>query len=145
MTAAAAAKLAAGVEGLQPLLGRYGFVCADVGVGPFAAAAFVRGDRELRLWLRGDSLSVSYRIGTLEIDHASFMRELLGPGGPNRFPTYDDDARPAFDALRHDLETHCGDFLDGAGDDLRRCAAAAAYDVRLSGAQRLARIERQLG
>jgi hypothetical protein len=49
-----------------------------------------------------------------------------------------------FAALRHDLERFCRDFLDGDGDEFRRCAAAAQHDTPLTGTQRLARIERQL-
>lgn len=149
MTDSAAAKLAAGLAHIEPVLEQHGFVHAgdEAGKGsggPFASATFVKGDRQLHLWLRVDSLSVHYRLGDQELDHATLMRELLGPGGGNQFPAYAENADLAFAALRHDLERFCGDFLDGAGDDFRCCFAAAEHDAQLTGAQRLARIEAQL-
>jgi hypothetical protein len=144
-----AAKLAAGLDGLQPLLDRHGFTRVEEEAGkgsggPFASATFAKADRRLHLWLRGDSLSVAYRVGNQNLGHAQYMRELLGPGGQNRFPAFAGDARESFAALRHDLDRFCGDFLDGDGDEFRRCAAAVEDEKRLTGAQRLARIERQL-
>jgi hypothetical protein len=146
----AAAKLAAGLTHLEPLLERHGFRRAgdETGKGsggPFATATFARDDRRLHLWLRADSLSVTYRLGDQELDHATLMREQLGPGGPNRFPAYAGDAGLACAALLHDLERFCGDFLAGTGDEFRRCATAAAQATQLTGVQRLARIEQQLG
>ena len=145
-----AAKLAAGLDDLQPLLDRHGFTRVEEegagrgSGGPFASATFAKADRRLHLWLRGDSLSVAYRMGNQDLDHAQYMRELLGPRGQNRFPAFAGDVRESFAALRHDLERFCGDFLDGDGDEFRRCAAAVEDDKRLTGAQRLARIEQQL-
>jgi hypothetical protein len=149
MNDSAAATLAAGLAHIAPLLEQHSFVRAgdEAGKGsggPFATATFVKGDRHLHLWLRLDSLGVTYRLGDQELDHAALMRELLGPGGPNRFPAHAENADLAFAALRHDLERFCGDFLDGTGEAFRRCAAAAEHDAQLTGAQRLARIEQQL-
>lgn len=149
MTDSAAAKLAAGLAHIAAVLEQHSFVRTgdDAGKGsggPFATATFVKGDRQLHLWLRLDSLSVRYQLGDQELDHATLMRELLGPGGPNRFPAYAENAELAFAALRHDLERFCSDFLDGTGDEFRRCAAAAVHDAKLTGAQHLARIEQQL-
>jgi hypothetical protein len=149
MTDSAAAKLVAGLATIQPLLERDGFIftggeSAKGSGGHFATATFARDDRQLHLWLRYDSLSVTYRIGDQEIDHATLMRELLGPGGPNALPAYAEDSRLAFAALRHDLESYCGDFLGGDGDEFRRCVAVAERVKQLSGPARLARVERQL-
>lgn len=149
MTDSAAAKLAAGLTHIEPLLEQCGFMRAgnETGKGsggPFATATFAKHDRHLHLWLRRDSLSVIYRLDGQELDHGTLMRELLGPGGPNQFPAYAEDADLAFTALRHDLERFCGDFLSGSGDEFRRCVAAAEHDAQLTGAQRLARIEQQL-
>ena len=146
----AAAQLAVGLANLRPLLEQHGFgqrAGEETGQGsggPFATATFVKDDRQLHLWLRGDSLSVTYRLGEQELDHATLMRELLGPGGPNEFPAYVGDAELAFIALRHDLERFCNDFLAGTGDDFQRCATAAEHATQLTGAQRLARTERAL-
>ena len=133
-------------SGLVDLLERHGFVRAAEQAGkgsggPFDSVTFAKGDRELRLWRRADSVAVTYRIGDDELDHATYMSELLGPGGPNRFPAYAGDADRALAALQHDLEEFCGDFLDGSGDDLRRCARAD----KVVGLKRLARVEEQLG
>ena len=146
---AAAAKLTAGLRQIEPLLREHGFRQAESeqgkgSGGPFATATFVRDDRELHLWLRLESLNVRYRVGETTLDHAGFMRELLGPGGPSRFPPYAEDSEAAFVALRHDLERFCADFLSGDGDEFRRCAASTDYGDTLSGTQRLARIEQQL-
>jgi hypothetical protein len=146
---AAARKLEAGLAHVEPLLERHGFsrVAEEGGSpsgGPFAAVTMGRGDRQLKLWLRYDSLSVVYRLGDEEIEHAALMRELLGPGGPNEFPPYADDAETAFSALRHDLECFCRDFLDGRGGEFRRCLEAGRQAEDLTGPQRLARIEEQL-
>lgn len=139
----------AGLELLTPLLERHGFALArdEVGKGSggeYASASFARDDRVLHLWLRLESLSVRYEIGGRELDHATYMRELLGPGGGNRFPSFADDADAAFAALRHDLEAYAGDFLSGPGDEFRACCAAAEEAKGLTGPQRLARIERRL-
>ncbi len=72
------------------------------------------------------------------------MRELLGPGGGNRFPSYSEDAGEAFAALSNDLDRFAGDFLAGSGDEYMRCWTAVDEDRGLSGPQRLARIERRL-
>jgi hypothetical protein len=45
--------------------------------GPFAWAAFRRGDREMRLWARYDRLgSVHYRLGDDEFTHQDYMRAM---------------------------------------------------------------------
>jgi hypothetical protein len=149
MSDSSAAKLAAGLNQLHPVLERHGFVrvgeeTGNGSGGPFASATFANGERRLELWLRGDSLSVKYRVGVHELDHAMLMRELLGPAGPNRFPTHAEDAHAAFTALRHDLQCFCGDFLSGAGEEVRRCAVAAERASQLTGVQRLARTEQRL-
>ncbi len=95
--------MSAGLGELEPLLTRQGFELTkrDSGKGSggyFATADYARDDRRLHLWLRFNSLSVRYRIGRHELDHSGYMRELLGPGGANRFPTYSNDAGAAFGA-----------------------------------------------
>jgi hypothetical protein len=131
------------------LFERYGFARAEDqhgkgSGGEFASITLARNDRAIRLWLRGESLSVTYRLADDELDHHAFMRELLGPAGGNKFPAYADDAQLAFGALGYDLEHFCQDFLAGTGDEFRRCVAAAQHSEGLTGAQRLARIEQQL-
>ena len=94
--------------------------------------------------VRGDSLSVRYELAGRELDHLSYMRELLGAAGGNRFPFYSDDLRAAFSALRYDLEHYCGDFLSGSGAEYLRCWTNAQEDSQRSGVARLARTEHEL-
>jgi hypothetical protein len=146
---AVVARLAAGLADVEPVLGQHGFRLAaqDAGKGSggyLATADLTKGDRTIHVWLRGNSLSVRYDLGGHELAHSDYMRELLGAGGGNRFPSFADDAGQAFDALRHDLEHHCQDFLAGSGDDYLRCWKAANEDASRTGLQRLARIEQQL-
>jgi hypothetical protein len=90
----------------------------------------------LHLWLRRESLSVRYEIAGHELDHTEFMRELLGPCGGNRFPSYWEDASKA---LRHcvTISNAAGDFLAGSGDDYMRCWSAVDDDRDLSGGRQL--------
>jgi hypothetical protein len=146
---AVVARLAAGLADVEPVLTRCGFKLAaqDAGKGSggyLASADFIKGDRTVHLWLRFNSLSVSYDLGGHELSHSDYMRELLGAGGGNRFPAFADDRAQAFAALRHDLATFCEDFLVGPGQDYLRCWKAASEDANLTGLQRLARIEEQL-
>jgi hypothetical protein len=112
--------------------------------GYFASVEFAKGDRTLRLWLRRSSLGVRYEIAGHGLNHEEYMRELLAPGGGNRFPSYSADTMVAFAALRADLQQFALDFLDGPGDEFMRCWTVVDADRLLSGPQRLARIERRL-
>ena len=146
---AVVARLAAGIKQLEPVLSEHGFKLAsrDAGNGSggqLATADFTKGDRTLHLWLRGQSLSVRYDIAGRELTHSDYMRELLGAGGDNKFPSFSEDAPEAFRALRHDLQRFGQGFLSGDGSDYRRCWEAAQQDSQRSGLQRLARIEQQL-
>ena len=107
-------------------------------------ADFVRADRQLHLWLRVHSLSVGYELRGHQLDHATYMRELLGPGGDNRFPYYSEDAQAAFSALHHDLTHFCDDFLNGSGEDYMRCWTQAQQDAERSPFARLDRTKHQL-
>lgn len=144
----ATARLAAGLSELEPLLRSCGFACAGIEAGKgsggyFAAADFVRADRQLHLWYR-DSLNVSYELRGHQLDHATYMRELLGPGGDNRFPSYSEDAQAAFTALHHDLRHFCNDFLNGSGEEFIRCWSQAQQVAERGPFARLGRTERQL-
>jgi len=70
---------------------------------------------------------VIYRCGDAEADHLAYMREVAGVGGPNEFPTYDENAVKSFAAVRHDHEAFGSDFLKG------RPQAAACGSPQRSG------------
>lgn len=146
---AVAARLAEGVSRLEPLLRPNGFALAESEAGKgsggyFASADFVKADRQLHLWLRFHSLSVRYELRGHALEHASYMRELLGPNGGNRFPSYSENTQAAFSALHHDLTQFCGDFLSGTGEGFMRCWASAQEDAQRSPFARLDRTEDQL-
>ncbi len=81
--------------------------------GPFAWAAFRRGDREIQLWARYDRLgSVLYRLGDHEFTHKEYMRA-MGLEREAHWPGFDDgDPLGGFKRLLVDL-SHCGEFLTG--------------------------------
>jgi len=112
--------------------------------GPYEVGVWTRGDRRFSISLRYDSLAVGYRIGDIGMDHAAYMRALLGPAGPNLFPSYSHDAAAASVALGHDLRHHCDDFLGGDGSAFRRLAADVRAERATTGFQRLRRTERKL-
>jgi hypothetical protein len=103
--------------------------------GPYEVGVWTRGDRRFSISLRYDSLAVGYRIGDIGMDHAAYMRALLGPAGPNLFPSYSHDAAAASVALGHDLRHHCDDFF-GRGrlrvSATRRRRSRGAGDDRVS-------------
>jgi len=148
---------------LQPLLSRHGFRQRGVDAGwgsggPSAETTFVRrpsvwrrlvgkeptAERTLGIWVRGTSLAVGYSVGDVGLDHARYMRELLGPAGGNHFPAFAEDVERSCEALLYDLEHFCSDFLAGDAAEFLRCATAAEAAEGLSGFQRLARTEHEL-
>lgn len=147
--AAVVGALASGLDELALIMERHGFTVArrDSGKasgGYLASADFEKQGRKLHLWLRRDALSVRYEVDGHELEHTDYMRELLGPAGGNRFPSYSENAAEAFAALRDDLQRFGGDFLAGPGDEYMRCWRVVDEERGLSGPQRLARIERRL-
>ena len=144
-----AARLAAGLSELELLLRSSGFERGEAEAGKgsggnYAEADFVRADRQLHLWLRFHSLSVRYDLRGHQLTHATYMRELLGPGGDNRFPSYSENAEAAFSALHYDLTHFCDDFLNGSGEEYMRCWTQTQQDAERSPFARLDRTEHQL-
>jgi hypothetical protein len=85
--------------------------------GTFAIGAFRRGDREIRLWVRFNNLSVNYRVGEIEFAHGDYMRT-LGLEKVAHFPGFNDgDPLGGFRRLLHDLQ-QCDDFLIGDANSL---------------------------
>jgi hypothetical protein len=87
---------------------------------------------------------VTYHLGDLTLGHEDYMRSLLGPAGPNRYPGFSEDPLEGFEHLRHDIECYALDFVAGSGDEFRRCAKEAQRWAALTGPQRLARYEQAL-
>lgn len=81
--------------------------------GPFAWAAFRRGNRAIQLWARYDRLgSVRYRLGDDEFTHQDYMRA-MGLEKAAHWPGFDDgDPLGGFRRLLRDLD-HCAEFLTG--------------------------------
>jgi hypothetical protein len=81
--------------------------------GPFAWAAFERGNRAIKLWARFERLgSVLYSLGDAEFTHQDYMRA-LGLEKVAQYPGFEDGEQlGGFKRLLHDLE-YCGEFLTG--------------------------------
>lgn len=113
---------------LDPLLAPAGFRWESLGEGrgsggPFAQAAYVKGDLRLEFsyrWALGD---VRYQVGGASIEHASLMR-MLGAYRSAKFLSFDRaDPLAGFVALYDDLVAYCDDFVHGQGSIVRRLAA----------------------
>jgi hypothetical protein len=126
-----------GIEVLSPVMRAHGFMYAAGGSGPssggdFARGSFKKDDRILEIHFRHALGLVTYHIGHDSLRHEVFMRALLGQGGGNRYPGFSSDPVSGFHGLRYDLEHFASDFLNGGGDDFRRCVGEAKDAVNLS-------------
>jgi len=117
--------LHAGSAILYPILRTYGFEFqwghsgASSG-GPFASGAYVLGDRKLELHYRHSLGLVTYHFGKLSLDHASYMRSVLGSSGGNHYPGFSKEPLASFEDLRFDLEHFAGSFLLGNKEEFSR-------------------------
>jgi hypothetical protein len=99
--------------------------------GHFASASYRKEDRRLDFSYRWHVGAVEYHVGEATMDHDSYMR-LLNVYGESQFSRFSHDVPLAgFEALRHDLELYCADFLTGPADEFCRLAAAFKADPRL--------------
>ncbi len=90
--------------------------------GHFASASYVRGNRRLDFSYRWALGAVEYHIGAQSLGHASYMR-LLGVHLESEYSRFPRDVPLAgFEALCHDLELYCTDFLAGPGEEFGRLA-----------------------
>jgi hypothetical protein len=105
--------------------------------GEFARVVFCRGDRALELHYRFSLGLVTYRIGSLTIDHDAYMRGVLGKSRANHFPVFSSDPTQQFEALLFDLEHFAHDFLSGSGSEFERCVIADSQRQKLSPYERL--------
>lgn len=91
--------------------------------GPYAEAAYVRGDRRLAFSYRFALGDVEYRIGDAALGHIAYMR-LLDVYPQCAFASFSrEEPMAGFEALRDDLAAFAGDFLYGPGDEFLRLAA----------------------
>ena len=120
--------IAAGRQILDALMASAGFhfEAGDSGQGSggrFATASYIRGDRRLSFSFRWALGCVEYRIGDSVLDHNDYMR-LLGAYGGSEYCRFSRESPLAgFEAVRHDLDRFCSDFLHGDGADFQRLAA----------------------
>jgi hypothetical protein len=104
--------------------------------GPFVRGGFERGERRLELSLRHSLGGVVYHLGEAEMTHEQYMRRLLGTRQGNLYPGFSSHPLDGFRHLRHDLDRFAWDFVQGAGDEFLRLAAAADPPRRLPGGPR---------
>jgi hypothetical protein len=80
--------------------------------GAFASGRFARGERAIELHFRHSLGLVTYHLGELSLDHATFMRH-LGVYGRNSYPGFTEDPLEGFRQLASDLVRYCQDFVIG--------------------------------
>jgi len=83
--------------------------------GWFASGSFTRGERRLELHFRGSLGLVTYHIKNVSLGHEDYMR-LLGVYGQNLYPDFPREPLDSFRSLASDLESFCGDFVSGNGE-----------------------------
>jgi len=71
------------------------------------------------------------------VDHASYMRAVLGPAGGNQYPGFSTDPLDAFRHLAHDLESYCDAFLGNSDSEFEATVRKAAAEARPPGVRRL--------
>ena len=114
--------LSRGLKLIDPVLLPLGFRWTDgrsgsSSGGDFASGEYVRSDRRLTLHFRHSLGLVTYHVGELSIDHATYMQVVLGSAGGNQYPGFSSDPLDAFRHLAHDLANYCSAFLSGSDED----------------------------
>jgi hypothetical protein len=103
---------------LDPVLNRFGFTFKFEGAGAssggnFAFGNYLCGSRRLELHYRFSLGLVTYHFAELTLDHASYMKALLGMDGGNHYPGFSDEPLAPFEGLKFDLEHFASAFLLG--------------------------------
>ena len=134
--------LEAGRSILDPVLESHGFswtsgAAGSSSGGRFASGEYVRGNRRLEIHFRYSLGLVTYHVGTHSVDHPSYMRALLGPGGRNQYPGFSNDPLDGFRHLSNDLRHFCSAFLSGTDAEFEAIAQKAAAEAQLPGIKRL--------
>jgi hypothetical protein len=115
-----------GVKILDWVMNPFGFVfrfeAAGHGSGgDFAWGRYSRGDRSLELHFRHSLGLVRYQIARHSLDHESYMG-FLGVHGCNQYHDFPKNPLDSFNALAHDLQAYCQDFLSGNGQQFQSYA-----------------------
>jgi hypothetical protein len=126
--------LAVGRGILDPILIPHGFAWVAGAAGQssgglFASGEFVRGNRYLEIHFRHSLGLVTYHVGNTALDHASYMRAVLGVTGGNRYPGFSSDPIDGFRHLAHDLQNFCQSFVSGSDEQFN----VIASDARANG------------
>ncbi len=128
--------LRAGCGILDPIMTRHGFRFIEGASGKsssggdFACGQYVRDKRGLELHFRYSLGLVTYHLATATVSHHSYMHELLGAAGGNKYPDFSDEPLDGFRNLAFDLENFAADFLSGNGEVLVRAAQKELAHVR---------------
>ncbi len=85
----------------------------------------MNADRRLEIHYRFSLGLVTYHYGQKSMEHALYMRVLLGENGGNRYPGFSDDPFAAFHGLAYDLDHFASAFLNGDFKEFARCVVAA--------------------
>ena len=134
--AAADEAMSRGVPVLENVLAPYGFVWVSgrkgTGSGGYSVSgAFVCGDRELEIHYRYNLGMVTYRVGSISMDHESYMRAVVPKGKTSSYPGFSEEGSiDAFHHLARDLEHFCQAFLNGQTDEFTRIAKEASEGAR---------------
>ena len=134
--------LQVGRQLLDPVLEAHGFtwVAGESGSssgGAFASGEYVRGNRRLEIHFRYSLGQVAYHLDETRVEHAPYMRVLLGPGGGNQYPGFSNDPVDAFHHLAHDLGKYCAAFLSGSDREFGDIAGQVEADSKITGLKRL--------
>jgi hypothetical protein len=120
---------------LEPKLIPHGFVWVAGAAGQssggiFACGEFVRGNRRLEIHFRHSLGLVKYHVGDAALDHASYMRAVLGATGGNQYPGFSSDPIDGFRHLAHDLRNFCQSFVSGSDEQFNVIASDARASLR---------------
>jgi hypothetical protein len=95
--------------------------------GPYASAAYTRGNRRLEFHFRHSLGLVQYHIGNDSLEHETYMR-LMKVGESCLYPDFSKDPLDSFRSLAADIQTYCTDFTSGDGEQFHVLAAVFKTD-----------------
>ena len=131
------------MESLNPQGFRFSVVERSSGSGgDFAIGEFVNGDRAIRLWVRFELGSVTYRKGAIERSHPEIM-QCLGLEEEAAYPGFGGgDPENGFHHLCLDFG-HLDCFFQNEGQGFEHKMKSYVYERKVSGLTALRRINRK--